>query len=163
MHIIKTFGSSWKLSCNNQVILVPRSFVLKYFFNLKKDYFPRKIFQIKPLKAFEKAKRANATYGSCILLTTILKNENLKYTAKSQIIFFNSFLSFYIYFSLIIFYCLFSNIHAQRNIPFIIYIVYRILWVFAMQILHSVENMYWWMFLRGLFLLLFQTKYICCS
>ena len=29
--------------------------------------------------------------------------------------------------------------------------------------LHSVGNMYWWTFLRGLFLLLFPTNFICCS
>ena len=86
------------------------------------------------------------------------KNDNFKYIKTSQKVTFNfsslfyNFLSHH-FFSYYLFF--FSNSHAQRNITSIIYIVYRILWFLLCNVLHSVGNMYWWTFLRGLFLLLF--------
>ena len=61
------------------------------------------------------------------------KNNNFKYTRASQRLTFNSFWLFYIVLShRFLSYGLFSNSHAQRNIVFIIYITYRILWEFAL-------------------------------
>ena len=48
---------------------------------------------------------------------------------------------------------LFLKSHAQRNIKSVINIEFLLC-------KQSAENMYWWTFLRGLFLLLFPTNYI---
>ena len=71
---------------------------------------------------------------------------------------------------------LFANSHAQRNITSIIYIVYRILWVYLLcnilyivyfwifllrNVLHSIGIIYWRTFLRGLFFIdNFFTKHL---
>ena len=94
----------------------------------KIDYSPRNSLKIKQLTAFGKTEFDNATYGLYISLTTIFKNDNLKYTAMSQKRSFNYFLLFYIFFFSHCFLLnyLFSNPHAQRDITSIIYIAYHI-------------------------------------
>ena len=64
----------------------------------KIDYSPRNSLKIKQLTAFGKTEFDNATYGLYISLTTIFKNDNLKYIAMSQRRFINYFLLFYIFF-----------------------------------------------------------------
>ena len=60
-------------------------------------------------------------------------NDNFKYTTISQIKSFNAFLLFHVFLShRFLFYCLFSNSHAQKYFTSVIYISYRILGVFAM-------------------------------
>ena len=82
-----------------------------------------------------------------------LENDNFKHTTASQRLTFKFFLLFYIFLSRrFLSYYLFSDSHARKNITSIIYIAYRILWEFLVcNVLHSVRNMYWWTFLRGLF------------
>ena len=111
----------------------------------KVDYSPRYYLKIKELIAFGKTELSNSTYvlylgklNSLIQLMFYmyywpisLRIDNLKYTAISQRISFNSFSLFYFFSYCCPFYYPFLNSHAQRNIMSIIYIAYIIQWVFA--------------------------------
>ena len=115
----------------------------------------------------EKIELTNATHDLYTLLTTIFKNDTLKYTKSLQRLTFNSLslslsLSlFYIFYPIVfLFLIIFKLSCIKKHHVFNLYQIFLYFEFLLCNGLHSVRNMYWWRFFRGLFLLLFQTNHI---